>query len=292
MSIFGFFLAYFRNWRLSLVLSATLPLLMLAGFLVMKSMQKLGEKNTKTYSDAGASAEQAISAIRTVKSLVGEDYEINKYTNLLQKTLTDSRKYTFFMAISIGIMIMIFLGCYSLGFWYGKVIILDYGSTIADVISTFFCIIMGGASIGQIAPSLKNIALGKAALAKLFELVDREPTLKEPIDGIKVDRINSIKLQQIDFAYPKNPEVKVLDQLELDIPPNKTTAIVGESGSGKSTIVQLVQRFYDPISGEVLINGTNLKTLDIEAYRQQIGYVSQEPVMFSMSIRDNLMFAK
>ena len=111
---------------------------------------------------------------------MGEDYEINKYTNHLQKTLTDSRKYTFFMSVSIGIMIMVFLGCYGLGFWYGKIIILDYGNTVADVISTFFCIIMGGASIGQIAPSLKNIALGKAALAKMFELIDRVPTLVEP----------------------------------------------------------------------------------------------------------------
>lgn len=259
MSTLGFFLAYFRNWRLSLVLSATLPLLMIAGFLVMKSMQKLGEKNNKTYSDAGASAEQAISAIRTVKSLVGEDYEIAKYTQRLQRTLKDSRKYTMFMAMSIGIMIMIFLGCYGLGFWYGKIIIIDYKYTIADVISCFFCIIMGGASIGQIAPSLKNIALGKAALAKMFELIDRVPTLVEPKDGAKLERIDSISFKKVEFEYPKNPDVKVIKELDIDIPPNKTTAIVGESGSGKSTIVQLVQRFYDPASGEILINGTNLK---------------------------------
>lgn len=199
MSTLGFFLAYFRNWRLSLVLSATLPLLMLAGFLVMKSMQKLGEKNNKTYSDAGASAEQAISAIRTVKSLVGEDYEIAKYTDKLQNTLKDSRKYTLFMAVSIGIMIMVFLGSYGLGFWYGKIIILDHGYTVADVISCFFCIVMGGASIGQMAPALKNIALGKAALAKMFELIDRVPTLVEPTNGVKLDKINNISFQNVEF---------------------------------------------------------------------------------------------
>lgn len=292
MSTLGFFLAYFRNWRLSLVLSATLPLLMIAGFLVMKSMQKLGEKNTKTYSEAGASAEQAIGAIRTVKSLVGEDFEIERYTSRLQKTLTDSKKYTMFMAMSIGIMIMIFLSCYGLGFWYGKVIILEYKYTIADVISCFFCIIMGGASIGQMAPSLKNIGMGKAALAKMFQLIDRQPTLVEPTDGVKLDRIKNISFKAVEFAYPKNPEVQVLKQLDLEIPPNKTTAIVGESGSGKSTIVQLVQRFYDATTGEVLINGTNIKELDLEHYHKQIGYVSQEPVMFAMTIRENLLFAK
>jgi ATP-binding cassette subfamily B (MDR/TAP) protein 1 len=223
---------------------------------------------------------------------VGEDYEINKYTNHLQKTLTDSRKYTFFMSVSIGIMIMVFLGCYGLGFWYGKIIILDYGNTVADVISTFFCIIMGGASIGQIAPSLKNIALGKAALAKMFELIDRVPTLVEPENGLKVSHISNISFRKVEFEYPKNPDVKVIKELDIDIQPNKTTAIVGESGSGKSTIVQLVQRFYDPTIGAVLINGTNLKELDLESYHKQIGYVSQEPVMFSMSIRDNLLFAR
>lgn len=168
MSTLGFFLAYFRNWRLSLVLSATLPLLMLAGFLVMKAMTKVGEKNTKTYSKAGAVAEQAISAIRTVKALVGEGYEVEKYVEELNKTKSDAWKYTTFVAASLGFMILVFLSCYGLGFWYGKIIIIDYGYNISDVISTFFCIIMGGGSIGQMAPAIKNIALGKAAIAKVF----------------------------------------------------------------------------------------------------------------------------
>jgi ATP-binding cassette subfamily B (MDR/TAP) protein 1 len=137
-------------------------------------------------------------------------------------------------------MITIFLGCYGLGFWYGKIIILDHGATIADVISTFFCIVLGGTSIGQATPALKNIAMGKAALAKLFQLVDREPTLKEATNGIVIDRINSISFKNIEFAYPKNSDVKVINQLNMILPINKTTAIVGESGSGKSTIVQLI----------------------------------------------------
>jgi ABC-type multidrug transport system fused ATPase/permease subunit len=114
------------------------------------------------------------------------------------------------MAMSVGFMIMMFLSSYGLGFWYGKIIILDYGYTVADVISTFFCIIMGGGSIGQITPALKNIALGKAALAKMFELIDRKPTLKEPTNGTVIDRINSISFKSVEFAYPKNPDVKVI----------------------------------------------------------------------------------
>lgn len=180
MSTLGFFLAYFRNWRLSLVLSATLPLLMMAGFLVMKAMTKVGEKNTKTYSAAGAVAEQAFAAIRTVKALVGEGFEVDKYVKELDKTKKDAWKYTTFVAAALGFMILVFLSCYSLGFWYGKKVIIDHGYDISDIISTFFCIIMGGGSIGQLAPSIKNIALGKAAIAKIFELIEREPTLKEP----------------------------------------------------------------------------------------------------------------
>jgi len=189
-------------------------------------------------------------------------------------------------------MIAVFFSCYGLGFWYGKIIILNDGAKISDVVSTFFCVVMGGASIGQAAPILKNIALGRAALAKMFELIDRVPTLVEPVNGVKVERINSVSFRKVEFEYPKSPEVKVIRELDLEILPNKTTAIVGESGSGKSTIVQLVQRFYDPTAGEVLVNGTSLRELDAESYRKQIGYVSQEPVMFSMSIRENLLFAK
>lgn len=84
------------------------------------------------------------------------------------RTLSDSKKYTVYTGMSLGFMICVFLGCYGLGFWYGKVLIITQGIDVANVLSTFFCIIIGGSSIGQMAPSMKNIALGKAAIAKLF----------------------------------------------------------------------------------------------------------------------------
>ncbi len=90
-----------------------------------------------------------------------------------------------------------------------------------------------------------------------------------------IDRINSIELKDVGFAYPKNPDQPVLKDLNLVLPPGKTTAIVGASGSGKTTIIQLVQRFYDPTSGNVLINGAPLTELDLENLRKKIGYVGQ-----------------
>lgn len=192
-------------------------------------------------------------------------------------------KYTLFSAISFGVMNLIFLSIYSLGFFYGKQLIIWFPEYDAPtIIGTFFCFLVGGSSIGQISPIFKNIAEGKVAAASLYTLLDRKKTLEEPEDGVKLQKIEDIELSSVNFQYEKleNETVDkketileetgseedmnvqkevVLDNINIKIPKGKVTAFVGESGSGKSTIIQLLLRYYDPSIGAIRVNGVNLR---------------------------------
>jgi ATP-binding cassette, subfamily B (MDR/TAP), member 1 len=182
---------------------------------------------------------------------------------------------------------------YALGFWYGKNLIinnLDTGKYDAGVIlSTFFCFLVSGSSFSQISPFLKNIAEGRVAMGEFFDLVYREKTLEEPKNGQKIKHIKHLHLKDVNFHYKEDQPV--LKKLSINFEEGKVSALVGESGCGKSTIVQLLMRFYDAVDGKITINGESLTTLNMNNYRRKIGFVGQEPVLFAMSIAENMKLA-
>jgi ATP-binding cassette, subfamily B (MDR/TAP), member 1 len=136
------------------------------------------------------------------------------------------------------------------------------------------------------------IAHGRAAAAKLFETIDRIPDIDSGSpEGAKLQNVEGeIEFEDVVFSYPSRPDVVVAKNLSIKFPAGKTAAIVGASGSGKSTVVSLVERFYDPTSGVVKLDGTNIKDLNIKWLRSQIGLVSQEPTLFATTIRQNVAY--
>ena len=191
------------------------------------------------------------------------------------------------------LIILTFISMYALGFWYGKNLIIDNIDTgkydAAVILSTFFCFIVSGSSFSQLSPFLKNIAEGKVAMGEFFDLLHREKTLIEPAEGKKVKHIQKIELEKVNFHYKSDEPV--LKQVSIIFSEGKVNALVGESGCGKSTIVQLLLRFYDCVSGRILINGDNITDMNLNNYKRKIGFVGQEPVLFAMSIADNLKLA-
>ena len=137
-------------------------------------------------------------------------------------------------------------------------------------------------------------ASGQAAAYKMFETISRKPEIDaSDTKGKQLQDIRGeIELKDIHFSYPARPDEQIFRGFSLSIPSGATAALVGESGSGKSTVISLLERFYDPQAGEVLIDGINLKEFQLKWIRQKIGLVSQEPVLFTCSIRDNIGYGK
>lgn len=143
-------------------------------------------------------------------------------------------------------------------------------------------------------PCLSAFAAGQAAAAKLFETIQRKPVIDpHNMSGRMLDDMNGdVELRDVHFSYPSRPNERVLAGFSLTVPGGTTLALVGESGSGKSTVINLVERFYDPQCGEVLIDGINIKEFQLKWLRGKIGLVSQEPVLFASSIKENIAYGK
>lgn len=135
---------------------------------------------------------------------------------------------------------------------------------------------------------------GQAAAFKMFETIKRKPEIDAYSSDGKIlgDIQGHVELRDVHFSYPSRPDEQVFQGFSLSIPSGTTAALVGESGSGKSTVISLIERFYDPQAGEVLIDGINLKEFQLRWIRGKIGLVSQEPVLFTSSIRDNIAYGK
>lgn len=141
---------------------------------------------------------------------------------------------------------------------------------------------------------MSAFAAGQAAAYKMFETINRKPLI-DPYDpnGKVLNDINGdIELRDVCFSYPTRPDEHIFNGFSLSISSGSTVALVGQSGSGKSTVVSLIERFYDPDAGQVLIDGINIKEFQLRWIRQKIGLVSQEPVLFASSIRDNIAYGK
>jgi ATP-binding cassette subfamily B (MDR/TAP) protein 1 len=162
------------------------------------------------------------------------------------------------------------------------------------VVTVMFSVIIGIFYLGGAGPHMKAVSEARVAGKLAFNVIDSKPKANAREVGLKDCPAlkGHIELKNVNFTYPTRQDLQVLKDFSCVFEQGKTTALVGQSGSGKSTIIQLLERFYDPNSGTVLIDGLDLKTLNLCQVRQQVGYVGQEPVLFNTTIRDNLRFAK
>lgn len=148
--------------------------------------------------------------------------------------------------------------------------------------------------MGHASRPLTAFAAGQAAASNMFETINRKPAIDayDTRGEILKDIRGDIELKHVTFSYPARPKELIFDAFSLSIPYGTTAALVGQSGSGKSTIISLIERFYDPFSGQVLIDGIDLREFQLKWIRSKIGLVSQEPVLFNASIKDNIAYGK
>ncbi|CAI0380132.1 unnamed protein product [Linum tenue] len=283
--------SFIVSWRLAL---AALPLmvlfvgpcLMFGKIMTDSLMQKL-----ETYAAAGGIAEQAISSIRTVYSYVAERETLEKFSNALQKTLDLGIKQGLAKGIMMGCIGIIYLG-WAFEAWFGGYLATEKGQKGGSLFVASVNVIMAGMSVMSVLPNLASVAEATDAATRIFELIDRAPQIdSEDKKGKALSHVRGeVVFKAIHFSYPSRPDTPVLEGLNLTIPAGKTIGLVGGSGSGKSTIISLLQRFYDPIHGEILLDGHAIKKLQLKWLRSQMGLVNQEPVLFATSILENILF--
>ncbi|KAH7655238.1 Xenobiotic-transporting ATPase protein [Dioscorea alata] len=290
----GFTVAFVQGWLLTLVMLSTIPPLVVAGAAMSTVISKMASRGQTAYAEASVIVEQTISSIRTVASFTGEKQSVNKYSSSLRGAYNATVQEGLAAGLGLGTASCVMFCGYALGVWYGSKLILNNNYSGGDVITVIFAVLTGSLSLGQASPCLSSFAAGQAAVFKMFETINRKTEIDAyDTRGKKLDDIHGdIEFKNVCFCYPSRPDEEIFRDLSLFIERGNTVALVGESGSGKSTVISLIERFYDPKSGEVLIDGINIKDFQLRWIRGKIGLVSQEPVLFSCSIRDNIAYGR
>jgi ATP-binding cassette subfamily B (MDR/TAP) protein 1 len=264
--------------------------------LTAASNQSLGQ-----YAAAGGLATETLGAVRTVSALNAQPDVIAKYRVYLFKAMQVGIVKGFNVGLGNGGLFGSVFLTYALGFWYAATLMkktIDDGCTHncltgGDVAAVFECMIMGSIALGQMAPPIGAFTSAKVAIGKLMETVNRKPLIDGLSDqGLKptIKTHGAIELNNITFSYPSRPNIVVCKDYSLKIEAGQSVALVGASGCGKSTIINLLLRFYDPQSGDVSIDGMNIRDLNIRWLRSQIGYVGQEPILFAGTVGDNISY--
>jgi ATP-binding cassette subfamily B protein len=285
-------------------------------FMICLPTGKLMGQLSKAYQDVLGGAQnhstEAISSMRTVQSFAAERKEIVRYESKIgnpddvplwwpTKENTTYRVGFFKSMVNAGFFSFVFgagFGYLNVTLWYGFWLVLDGQITLGELTAFNSYIISIGFALGLGAQSVAKVYEGLGAGGRVFYLLDRVPLIPEPPSSPKEQRetikpetmVGDVVLENVYFSYPSRPDQPVLNGVSLTIPANKTTALVGGSGAGKSTVVSLLQRFYDINQGSITVDGHDIKSLDLTWLRQNVGYVQQEPQLFGLSIRENMLY--
>ncbi|CAH8553797.1 unnamed protein product [Schistosoma intercalatum] len=291
--IVGIIINFAVGWKLALVACAILPIIGAVfgcfGFL----MKYFTRKEIVAYARAGAVAGEVLEAIRTVVAFGGEKRELKRYREQLGTAeKAGLKKVVASGAVNGTIGLTVFCST-ALLFWYGFKLIVNEDYDAGAIVTIFVNVLLGSVFLGNALPSFQYFMNAQESATEIYSIIERVPEIDKDCHGRLIPNFSgNVTFRNVSFAYPSRPDIAVLKNFSLSIKSGQTVALVGPSGSGKSTVVHMLQRFYDPMKGEVLVEDEDIKNLDLKAYRNQIGCVQQEPVLFEGTISDNIRLGK
>ncbi|XP_010274280.1 PREDICTED: ABC transporter B family member 2-like isoform X2 [Nelumbo nucifera] len=292
--IAGFAIGFARVWQISLVTLSIVPLIAIAGGVYAYIAIGLMARVRKSYVKAGEIAEEVIGNVRTVQAFVGEEKAVKMYKDALAKTYTYGKRGGLAKGMGLGSMHCVLFLSWALLVWFTSIIVHKQIATGGDSFTTMLNVVISGLSLGMAAPNISTFIQARTSAYPIFKMIEKSTVSQASAkNGRTLSKVEGhIQFKDVYFCYPSRPHVVIFDQLSLNIPSGKVVAIVGGSGSGKSTVISLIERFYEPLSGQILLDGNDIKELDLKWLRQKIGLVNQEPALFATTIRENILYGK
>ena len=278
--------------RLTAMLLLGIPVIILPIVFIGRRVRDLSRSSQDRIADVGAMVDEVLGAMKIVQAFGQERRETARFAKAVEETFATARSRIIVRSLMTAAIIAIVFGSITLIMWEGAVDVHEgrmSGGSIAAFVLTGALV---AGAFGALTEVYGDLLRGAGAAGRLGELLQERPTIAAPADPVALPEPpqGRVRFDRVSFRYPTRPEVSALDDFSLDIAPGETVAVVGPSGAGKTTLFQLIERFYDPASGTVSIDGVPLTSADPEMARRRIAMVPQETVIFAASARDNLRY--
>lgn len=279
------------NWRLSAVIFVTVPFITVATRFFGQKIRKLSRSIQDELAESTAVAEDALGAVRLVKAFVREDYEVERYSQAIEKLFQAARRKVALTQVfwsGVGIM---FMGTLVVIFWYGGREVLADRLTAGDLVAFIVYALNISRSISQISRLYTAVNTAAGASERIFELLEEIPEIQDQDGAVKLEKVQG-KLSVRDLGFAYEADRPILKDISFEVEAGQTIALVGPSGAGKSTLLNLIPRFYDPQEGVILVDGVNIKEVTAKSLRNHISIVPQEVHLFGTSIKENIRYGK
>ena len=289
----GIAILFVLDWRLSLVMLAIIPAVVLAGAYFGRKLRGISRDFQDALADANANAEEALTGVRVVKSFTAEELERRRYARGIDRSYTTAVRRARIRALFVPSIIMAMFTGIGVVLWYGSQLVLSGTLPPGNLLAFLFLTVTVAGSIGNFTSLYSQLQESFGASRRIFELLDERSDLEEKDVPTKLETVRGrVQFEGVDFRYGDRGEAWVLQDVGLEARPGEVVALVGPSGAGKSTLVSLIPRFYDPSQGRILLDGIDLRDVGLLELRAHIGIVPQETQLFSGTVRENIRYGR
>ncbi len=289
----GIAIIAFTNLRLTLLMLAIVPVIILSAHLYGRYIRRLSTRVQDQIAEANTVLEETLSAIRIVQSFVREEFERKRFGEKIHLALTYAIRRSLAGAGFIAFIILIVFSSIAVILWFGSRLVVTGEMTAGELIAFVLYTFVVSGAIGGMSELYGQFQQALGATHRVFELLDTHPDIKDPESPEPFETVvGRIEINDVCFHYPGDRPVEVLKGVTIKANPGEVIALVGPSGAGKSTLVALIPRFYDVSEGAILIDGKDVRSLRLRDLRGSIGVVPQETTLFGGTIRENIAYGK
>jgi ABC transporter fused permease/ATP-binding protein len=288
----GIALLLYTSPTLTLVMLAVVPPVAVGAVAYGRRVRRLSREVQDALAQASEVAEEGLSGIRTVRAFSAEEAEAGRYGGAVEHAFGVARRRIVASATFMGAASFFAFAAAVAVLWYGGHLVLADRLTVGGLTAFLVYTMLVALSLGSLSELWADLNRAGGAAERIFELLDREPTIPSS-GGRRLARVEgTVRFEQVQFTYPARRDAPVLTGIDLSLTPGERVALVGPSGAGKSTVASLLTRLYDPDGGAITLDGVDLRELDPQWLRRQVGIVAQEPLLFSSSILDNIRYGR
>jgi ATP-binding cassette subfamily B protein len=285
---------FITNLKLSLIIAIGVPLVLLPILVFGRRVRKLSTQSQDSIANVGSYAGEVIQHIRVVQSYTREQFESAAFDREVERAFEIARRRIWQRSLLIcGAILLLFVGMSGM-LWEGGQDVISGRMSGGELGAFVFYAIMVGTGLATISEVWGDLQRAAGAAERLVELINTHSLIQDPPTPatVTINARPELRMEGIRFFYPTRPATAALDDLSLCIEAGKSLALVGPSGAGKSTVFELLQRFYDPQEGRVLLDGQDIRSMGLQQLREHIALVPQQPALFTGDVRYNIAYGK